>query len=73
MPELRRTFGFLGVQDTVFAPDLQSHPNRQPEKPQLAPDARQALVEAYSPDVAKLIDDFHEIDIGLWPNFGHLN
>jgi len=72
LAELRRTFAFLGVRDTGFAPDLQAHPNRQPDKPELHPDARRALVEAYAPDVAGLIERFPEIDVALWPNFAHL-
>jgi hypothetical protein len=71
--ELRRTFAFLGVGDTDFVPaELEAHPNRQPEKPELHPDARRALVDAYAADVSRLIADFPEIDVGLWPNFGHL-
>jgi hypothetical protein len=70
--ELRRTFAFLGVEDTGFAPDLDAHPNRQAEKPELHGDARRALVEAYSPDVMELCRRFPEIDVGLWPSFAHL-
>jgi hypothetical protein len=70
--ELGRTFAFLGVQDTGFVPDLEAHPNRQPEKPELHPDARRTLVEAYTPDVARLAESFQEIDLALWPNFAHL-
>lgn len=71
--ELRRTFAFLGVGDTDFAPaDLDVHPNRQPEKPELHPDARRALVDAYAEDVSRLVADFPEIDVSLWPNFARL-
>jgi hypothetical protein len=73
LPELRRTFAFLGLRDTAFLPDLGAHPNHQPEKPDLHPDARQALTHAYAPDVARLQHDFPEIDVGLWPNFARLN
>jgi hypothetical protein len=69
LPELRRTFAFLGVADTAFTSELGAHPNRQPEKPELHADARRALVEAYTPDVTRLIADFPEIDLTLWPNF----
>lgn len=72
LPELRRTFAFLGLDDTAFVPDLDAHPNHQPEKPDLHPDARQALVHAYTPDVARLIHGFPEIDVSLWANFAHL-
>ncbi len=67
--ELRRTYEFLGVTDTGFVPPLDAHPNRQPEKPELHPDARRALIEAYAEDVALLIADFPEVDVELWPNF----
>jgi hypothetical protein len=70
--ELRRTYAFLGVEDAGFAPDLDAHPNRQAEKPELHADARRALVEAYTPDVALLAKSFPEIDLALWPNFVHL-
>jgi hypothetical protein len=71
--ELRRTFAFLGVGEEDLAPaELDAHPNRQPDKPELHPDARRALVDAYAADVSRLVVDFPEIDIGLWPNFAHL-
>lgn len=72
LAQLRRTFAFLGVQDIDFEPDLDAHPNRQAEKPELHPDARRALVDAYTPDVARLGESFPEIDLALWPNFAHL-
>ncbi len=72
LPELRRTFAFLGLHDTAFEPDILPHPNRQPAKPDLHPDARQALIDAYAPDVARLIRDFPQIDVRLWPNFSSL-
>jgi hypothetical protein len=70
--ELRRTYEFLGLSDSGFVPDLEAHPNRQAEKPELHPDVRSALVEAYAEDVALLIGDYPEIDAGLWPNFAAL-
>ncbi len=70
--QLRRTYEFLGVRDTGFVPDLEAHPNRQPEKPELREDARRALVEAYAEEVAGLARDCPEIDVGLWPNFARL-
>jgi hypothetical protein len=70
--ELRRTYELLGLQDTGFLPDFDAHPNRQPDKPELHPDARRALVEAYAEDVAALARDFPEIDVSLWPNFAEL-
>ncbi len=70
--ELRRTFAFLGVEKGDYVPDLQAHPNRQAEKPELHGDARRALVQAYAPDVSALAGAFPEIDLALWPHFAHL-
>jgi hypothetical protein len=70
--ELRRTYEFLGLRDTAFAPQLGDHPNRQVEKPDLDREARRALVEAYEPDVALLVRDYREVDRDLWPNFAGL-
>jgi hypothetical protein len=67
--ELLRTYEFLGLNDPGLVPDLDAHPNRQADKPELHPDARRALVEAYAEDVRMLAADCPEIDIGLWPNF----
>jgi len=70
--QLRRTYDFLGLRDPGFLPALDAHPNRQIDKPELHPEARKALVEAYSEDVARLIGDYPEIDVGLWPDFAAL-
>jgi hypothetical protein len=70
--ELRRTFAFLGLSDTDFAPDLERHPRAQPEKPALDAAARSAYVEAYEDDVRALAGAFPEVDLALWPNFRHL-
>lgn len=71
--ELRRTYEFLALSESDFLPaDLDAHPNRQAEKPELHRKARRALVEAYTEDVALLIRDYPEIDAGLWPNFARV-
>lgn len=70
--ELRRTFEFLGLQDTDFVPNLDAHPKHQPEKPVLDDDTRKAYVRSYHDDVAGLIESFPEIDVRLWPNFAEL-
>jgi Sulfotransferase domain len=70
--ELRRTFQFLGLDQTEFLPDLRDHPQRQAEKPSLDAGARQAYVQAYRDDVTALVTAFPEIDLQLWPNFAHL-
>jgi hypothetical protein len=70
--ELQRTFRFLGLSESGFVPDLEAHPKRQPEKPVLDRDTRDAYVQAYRSDVESLIESFPEIDVRLWPNFAHL-
>jgi hypothetical protein len=70
--ELRRTFEFLGLEDTEFAPELDAHPTHQPEKPELDADTRSAYVQSYRDDVLSLIESFPEIDVRLWPNFADL-
>jgi hypothetical protein len=70
--ELRRTFEFIGVKDTRFELDTQAHPQEQVDKPRPDSTTRAAYVEAYSDDVARLLDAFPEIDVALWPNFAHL-
>lgn len=70
--ELGRTLSFLGLREEGFDPDLDSHPNRQPAKPELEPLLRDAYRRAYRDDVLALASDFPEIDLGLWPNFVEL-
>ncbi len=70
--ELRRTYEFLGLSDSSFVPDLEPHPNRQAEKPELQPEVRAALIEAYAEEVALLVRAHPEIDVRLWPNFAAL-
>ncbi len=70
--QLRRTYEFLGLSDTGFTSELDAHPRRQSEKPALDADTRAAYVQAYREDVSRLIADFPEIDVRLWPNFADL-
>jgi hypothetical protein len=70
--ELRRTFQFIGLEDTGFEPDTQARPQEQADKPQPDAATRAAYVEAYSNDVARLLEAFPEIDVSLWPNFAQL-
>ena len=72
LPQLKRTFEFLGLEDTEFVPDLGYHPHRQQSKPDLDSATRESYVEAYQDDVIGLLDEFPEIDVALWPNFAHL-
>lgn len=55
-----------------FGGDLQAHPRRQPHKAAIDRATREAYARAYRHDVERLIADFPEIDVGLWPNFAHL-
>jgi hypothetical protein len=70
--QLRRTYEFLGLADTDFTPELDAHPRRQSDKPTLDAQTRAGYVQAYREDVSKLISDFPEIDVRLWPNFADL-
>lgn len=70
--ELRRTFVFLELKDTEFAPDIRTHPHHQPKKPQLDHETLDTYVQAYSEDVIALAEAFPEIDLRAWPNFAHL-
>lgn len=72
LPDLRRTYEFLGLQDAEFVPNLDAHPHRQPSKPTLDPKVRDTFVRAYRDDVRQLVESFPEIDLGLWPNFAHI-
>ncbi len=72
LPQLRRTFEFIGLRDVDFVPDLDAHPHRQPRKPQLDEGTREAYVAAYREDVRALAASFTEIDLTLWPNFADL-
>jgi hypothetical protein len=70
--ELARTLSFLGLGEEGFEPDLGSHPNRQPAKPELDRPVAAAYRRAYREDVIRLAEDFPEIDLQLWPNFAEL-
>jgi len=72
LTELRRTFEFLGLRDTKFAPDHTAKPKYQASKPTLDALTREAYVQAYSDDVLALARDFPEIELSRWPNFAHL-
>ena len=70
MAELRRTYRFLGLDDT-FVPDaLTSRVNRQPYLvSQLTDPERKLLADYYAADVRRLVRDVPGIDVGLWPDF----
>ncbi|HEX6688725.1 MAG TPA: sulfotransferase [Solirubrobacterales bacterium] len=73
LEQLRRTFEFIGLADTRFAPsELDANPNPQSSKPQLDEEARDSYARAYRDDVEALARAFPEIDLALWPNFAEL-
>lgn len=72
LAELRRTFEFLGLRDTDFAPDIGARPGHQPRKPTFDPGTAASFVRAYSEDVVCLARSFPEVDLALWPHFAHL-
>lgn len=73
LAELRRTFEFIGLADTDFAPaELDANPNPQTAKPKLDPYTRDSYVRAYREDVERLASAFPDLDLRLWPNFADL-
>ena len=71
--ELARIYDFLGL-DPTFRPDtIDGRVNEaRAKKLQLDPGRRAALVDAYTPDVRRLLDLGVGIDVHRWPNFEHL-
>jgi hypothetical protein len=70
LEQLRRTFEFIGLDDTGFSPSgLDANPNPQSSKPKLDAETRNSYARAYREDVEALACAFPEIDLGLWPNF----
>jgi hypothetical protein len=43
------------------------------KKVDLVPERRAALVDAYTPDVRRLLELDVGIDVRAWPNFDHLD
>ena len=73
LAQLRRTFEFLGLRDTSFAPDVEERVNASHSaKRSLDRGTLDSYVQIYREDVRALIDSFPEIDVRLWPNFAHL-
>jgi hypothetical protein len=70
--ELRRTFAFIGVDESLGPSDLSARPGHQPDKPRLDPATLDSYIQAYREDVLALVREFPEIDLALWPNFAHL-
>jgi len=71
--ELARIYAFLGL-DPSFRPDGIDRPVNaaRSTKQDLAPSIRAALVDAYEPDVRRLLELDLGIDVARWPNFAHL-
>ena len=69
-----RIYEFLGL-DATFRPDtIDRRVNEaRTKKLDLDPDRRAALVDAYTPDVQRLLGLGVDIDVRAWPNFDHLD
>ncbi len=69
--QLARTLRFLGLPDGGAA-DLAGGPGRVPGPAPLDPELRRRLVGLYEGEVAALAAVLDDLDLSLWPNFGHL-
>ena len=68
--ELARSYRFLGLDDDFRPPNLHRPVGATTEgKVDLDDDARQRLIDTYSPDVQALLARLPELDLSLWPNF----
>lgn len=71
--ELARIYGFLGLDPGFRPPGLDRPVNAARARKQDLPDeTRAALVDAYTPDVERLLALGLGIDVTRWPNFAHL-
>ena len=71
---MARIYEFLGL-DATFRPSTidQRVNEARTKKLDLEPDRRAALVNAYTPDVQRLLALDVGIDVRAWPNFDHLD
>lgn len=72
--ELRRTYEFLGI-DPDWTPSETSTTataNKGRASVDLPDEERRALVLFLEGDVRRLVAEYPEIDVSLWPNFNHL-
>lgn len=70
---IERIYAFLGVDPTFRPPGLDRPMNvARARKQDLDPSICAALVNAYEPDVRRLLDLDLGIDVARWPNFAHL-
>ena len=68
--ELERTWRFLGLEPEPPPPGLARPVSAtEGDKAPLAEDARRRLVELYAPDVDRLMAQFPDLELSLWPNF----
>jgi hypothetical protein len=72
--QLARTFRFLGLSEHRLPADELARPRNQAKLEKVAvPDEHVELLRRYyRPDVERLLRLTSEIDLSLWPNFGHL-
>ncbi len=66
--QLARTYRFLGL-DPVVGTGIHNRVNATENSFGLGQDARQRLVDLYTPDVRALSTWLADLDLGLWPNF----
>ncbi|MEI8000233.1 MAG: sulfotransferase [Actinomycetes bacterium] len=70
---LAGVYRFLGLDDSFRPPAIDERVNAaRAGKAHLDPDLQAALVDAYTPDVRRLLDLDLGIDVSRWPNFAHL-
>jgi hypothetical protein len=69
LPELRRTYEFLGVEPDHEPASLRDWVGRVNTKDELPSHVREDLTAAYADDVALLVQLCPELDLELWPNF----
>lgn len=72
-PDLARTFDFLAI-DADFVPETLTEERNPAFGPRLEvpEEVREQLVDAYTPDVKRLLALVPDLDLERWPNFRHL-
>ncbi|AQZ63818.1 hypothetical protein BKM31_22245 [[Actinomadura] parvosata subsp. kistnae] len=68
--QARRTFTFLGL-DPRAAPsagELTKRVGRSYTRPDLSPATTDAFMRALAPDLARLLEEFPDLDANLWPS-----
>jgi len=69
-----RTLSFLGLPQWLPEPEVMRLPVNTTTvgKTDLDPEQHRRLVDGYQADVARLKDIVPDLDLTLWPDFGHL-